>query len=110
MESVVQGHHVYKQTWTPHVGEQLQLKHEEENNNNVRAVAIAKDGIIVGHLPRELARTFFLKRGGTGITGKRKKGKGLKVPCVYSFYGPSELVKKLKFLLQYKHSSNSCLY
>ena len=25
----------------------------------IRAVAIAKDGIIVGHLPRELVRTVF---------------------------------------------------
>ena len=57
MESVVRGHHVYKRIWTPRVGEQLQLKHEEDNSNDVRAVAIAKDGIIVGHLPRELART-----------------------------------------------------
>ena len=97
------------------MGEQLKLKHEEDNSNDVRAVAIAKDGVIVGHLPRELARTvwFFLKRGGIGrceITGKRKKGKGLEVPCVYSFYGPRELVKKLKVLLQEKHFSNSCLY
>ena len=54
MESVVRGHHVYKCVWTPRIGEQLQCKHEENNSNDVRAVAIAKDGIVVGHLPREL--------------------------------------------------------
>ena len=59
MESVVRSHHLYKRIWTPRVGEQLQLKHEKDNSNDVRAVAIAKDGIIVGHLPRELARTVF---------------------------------------------------
>ena len=61
MESVVRGHHVYKRIWTPRVGEQLQLKHEEGDSNDVRAVAIAKGGIIVDHLPPELARTvcFF---------------------------------------------------
>ena len=92
MESVVRGHHVYKRIWTPRVGEQLQLKHEEDNSNDVRAVAIAKDGIIVGHLPRELARTVcFFKRGGTGrceITGKRKKGKDSKFLVFTGFMDP----------------------
>ena len=51
--------------------------------------------------------------GGTGgceITGRRKKGNGLEVPCIYSVYGPSELVKKLEFLLQERNLPSSCPY
>ena len=59
---------------------------------------------MVGHLPRETAKIvwFFLRRGGSGwckITGRRKKGIGLEVPCVYTFSGPHKLVKKLEVLL-----------
>ena len=59
---------------------------------------------LVDHLPREPARIvwYFLKRGGNGcceVTGRRKKDKGLEVPCVYTYSGPNKLVKKLKTLL-----------
>ena len=115
LESIVRGHHVYKRVWTPHLGEQLRIQREENNENDPRAVAVMKDSVIVGHLPRELARIvwFFLRRGSTArceITGRRKKGKGLEVPCVYSFYGPSELVKKLESLLQERNLPSSCPY
>ena len=67
MKSVVRGHHVYKRIWSLRVGQQLQLKREEDSSNDLRAVAIVEHGIVVGHLPRESATTvwFFLKRGGT---------------------------------------------
>ena len=50
MESAVRGHHIYKRIWT---GGELQLKHEEDNSNDFRAVAIVKHGIVVGRLPQE---------------------------------------------------------
>ena len=104
LESVVCGHHIYKQTWTPFLGEKLLIGIEEDNSNDARAVAILKGAVVVGHLPRETARIVwdFLKRGGNGcceITGRRKKGKGLEVSCVYTFSGPHKLVKKLETLL-----------
>ncbi len=55
LDSVVRGHHVYKRIWTPTVGEQLQLRPEEDDP---RAVAVLKHGVIVGHLPRKTARTM----------------------------------------------------
>ena len=51
-----------------------------------------KEGQIVGHVPTEMARVvfYFLQRAGTGgacfIAGRRKRGRGLEVPCVYEFY------------------------
>ena len=89
------------------MGERLQVEVEEDNSNDARAVAVQKCGVVVGHLPRETARIvwYFLKRGGLGwceITGRRKKGKGLEVPCVYTS-GPHKLVKKLETLVQECH-------
>ncbi len=115
LESVVRGHHVYKRVWSPVMGEQLVLKCEEDNENDSRAVAVLKNDVVVGHMPRETARTvwFFLKRGGTGkceIIGRRKKGKGLEVPCVYSFSGPDKLVRRLGSLLKVKNFPCSCPY
>ncbi len=57
LESVVRGHHVYKRIWTPTVGEQLQLR--PDNESDPRAVAILKHGVIIGHLPRKTARTVW---------------------------------------------------
>ncbi len=34
LDSVVRGHHVYKRNWTPTVGEQLQLRPEEDNESD----------------------------------------------------------------------------
>ena len=115
LESVVRGHHVYKRVWTPFIGEQLTLKHEEDNANDWRAVAVIKIDAVVGHFPREIAKTvwFFLKRGGSGvceITGRRKKGKWLELPCVYTFSGPNKLVKRLQSLLQEPCVQYSCPY
>ncbi len=58
LDSVVRGHHVYKRIWTPTVGEQLQLRPEEDNESDPRAVAVLKHGVIVRHLPRKTARTM----------------------------------------------------
>ncbi len=59
LDSVVSGHHLYKRMSTPTVGEQLQLRPEEDNESDPRAVAILKHGVIVGHLPRKTARTVW---------------------------------------------------
>ena len=46
LESVIRGHHVYKRVWSPRIGEQLVLRHEEDNHHDVRAVAIIKDNAV----------------------------------------------------------------
>ena len=59
--SVVKGHHVCKVIWTPEVGEELPDNREYGNEH---AVAVLKDGEIVGHLPSTISRGswFFLRR------------------------------------------------
>ena len=54
--SVVRGHHVYKETWTPYVSEELIASCEDTNVYDRHAVAILKNGEVVGHMPRTIAR------------------------------------------------------
>ena len=107
-QSFVRGHHVYLNSWTPVVGEQLVVRRELDNNHDQYAVAVIKDGEVVGHVPQAKSRliSFFLGYDGnvcfcevTGARLNRGVGLGMEVPCVYKFYGRSAYVKKLKELL-----------
>ena len=74
--------------WTPFIGEILQLREESRNKHDPYAVAVVKDDDIVGHVPCEFSRvfSFFLKHDGNihaKVTGHRKLGCGLEVPCCY---------------------------
>jgi len=98
INSVVQGHHVYKTGWMPLIGEQLYLEKESRNPHDDFAVVVIKDHQIVGHIPEEFLRItwHFISHGGSlscHITGRRKKGKVLEVPCKYVFCGPTRHVK-----------------
>ena len=100
-ESVIRGHHASKVVWTPAVGESLQVQHEPSNPYDSHAVAVQKNGSIVGYIPREVRNVFFsfLVRGGSiscEVIGHRKYGKGLEVPCQYTFIGNEEIIKKAK--------------
>ena len=50
LEDVVCGHHVYKATWTPTVGEILAVRQEPGNDHNRHAVCIKRGAEIVGHI------------------------------------------------------------
>ena len=104
VNSVVRGHHVYKSVWTPFLGEELVLEAEDGNEHDQHAVAVMKDATVVGHMPRYLLPVswFFIKRGGTitcTITGHRKHGVGLEVPCDYTYKGSRRTIRKLKKVL-----------
>ena len=105
-ESVIRGHHIFKEIWTPHTGEILLVRKEAGNVHDRRAVALLKaDGTVVGHVPREMSRTFwhYLGHGGTiscEVTDRRKYGKGLEVPCVYKFLGNEKMVDKMRSIMQ----------
>ena len=66
LESVIGGHHVYcmfKAICTPVSGELLEVMVEEGNSEDQYAVGIYKSTILVGHVPRELSRTFISHGG-----------------------------------------------
>ena len=112
-ESVVRGHHVYKVIWTPVIGEELEVRTKDDNDHDQHAVAVVKDGVVIGHMPRLAAEVswFFLKRGGSitcRITGNRKFGVGLEVPCTYVYSSCAKTVNKLSKLLDHIDQPQSC--
>lgn len=107
LESYIRGHHVYHTIWTPIIGEVLPVKRELTNDYDRFAVAVLKDGEVVGHVPRTLSKTtsFFPRHDGNvvfcEVTGERvNRGVqlGVEVPCVYKFYGRRSHITKLKEL------------
>lgn len=53
-ESVIHGHHVFKDVWNPRLGEILLVKREAGNHHDRHTVALLKaDKTPVGHVPRE---------------------------------------------------------
>ena len=104
-KSFVRGYHAYTSVWTPVVDEILELIREPNNVKDNQAMAVVKDSVVVGHLPKRLAPTVFLflsrdcNSGDVQITGNkvnRGAGYGLEVPCIYRFYGPSRYLKVLQ--------------
>ena len=104
----IRGHHIYKISWTPFVGEIL-LVQEDHNPEGSFALAILKSGEIVGHAPCEISRIvwYFIEYDGTvscEVTGPRKQGIGLVVPYCYTFCAKKKLISKLQKKL------NKCWY
>ena len=109
IDSFVRGFHEYKDIWRPSVGEILDLKRERTNAKDVLAVCIQKDGVVVGHMPRNLASlvSYFLERsfntGSVEITGaplNRGAGMRMEVPCIYRLFGPKMYAKRLREVIQ----------
>ena len=63
-ETVVRSYHIYKDIWEAELQEELECQREAGNPSDHYAVAVVKDAVIVGHLPRQLARvsSLFLRR------------------------------------------------
>ena len=86
----MRGHHIYKEIWTPVIGEDLMFEREPSNSMDPYAVAVIKQlefsgsrppsssrssagssGTVVGHVPRKIlaaCNIFLRKNGDTGIT------------------------------------------
>ncbi len=60
--SWIRGYHAYKELWSIEVDEVLELKHEENNEQDNNAIVVIRKGD-VGHIPRALANT----KDGAGI-------------------------------------------
>ena len=75
------------------------------NEHDAYAVNVVMDSTVVCHAPREVSRIFyyFLQHGGSitaKITGHRKFGHGLEVPCSYTLTGKPKYIKQAKKLLK----------
>ena len=101
LESTIRGHHISKKRWNPRIGEILVVLREPSNPYDAHAVAIHKDGVVVGHVPREYCRavSFFIAHGGEvtcEVIGHRQYGKGLEIPCSYNLAGKQLQITKFK--------------
>ena len=98
------------------VGEHLICEREMLNPNDRYTVAVMKDDIVIGHLPRALSCTssLFIARGGAItciVSGPRRYSAdlsqgGLKVPCKLKFSSTCKEIAKLKSLLARKYVLN----
>ena len=96
---------MYGQSWQAIVGEQLNCVRESSNVKDRYAVAVLKNGTVVGHLPRlySVGCSLFIARGGTilcEVTGTRRYSSdlpqgGLEIPCSLLIEGRKKEVKKL---------------
>ena len=59
-ESVVCGNHIHKEVWRPVNGQEHSVLPEPNNHHERQAVAIYMDGVIVGHVPREISKILCL--------------------------------------------------
>ena len=73
--SVIRGHHVYKDIFTPAIRKILQSRREPDNSYNSFAVAIIEDDIALS-----VVCDLFLRKGGTilcVVTGPRQYSRDL---------------------------------
>ena len=107
ISSVVRGYHIYQDVWSAGVGEQLTCDREPGNRHDTFAVAVKKDEVIVGHVPRCISPIcyIFLCRGGTiscRVTGHRRYSAnlaqgGMEIPCILTFQtGDAQYLDKIK--------------
>ena len=107
--SFIRGYHAYRDIWIPVQGEVLILRREPTNEKDKSAVAIHKEGDVVGHVPYNISSLLsnFLKRecnkGFVEVTGSlvnRGAGYGLEVPCIYRLYGPRAYTERIHEIVQ----------
>ena len=105
----MRGYHAYKHTWAAVYGEELPCEREAGNRVDAFAVAVMKDGTVVGHVPKKISSvcSLYLRRGGSiicRVTGSRRYSEdliegGLEIPCVLIFEGGATLTTKAKKLI-----------
>ena len=106
--SVIRGHHVYKECWTPIMGETVLARkdtREEAIEYDKYAIGIfKKQEKLVGHIPIELSQLIyhFLNESNenfieASVSGKRKRDIGLIVPAKYVAFTKS---KRMANILQ----------
>ena len=80
LETYIKGHHVYKEVWTPEVGEKLNVLMEPDNRVGNFAVYVKKDQTAVGHLrkrdPGKFAKTIFISSEVISIITAMLKSQG----------------------------------
>ena len=53
--SSIRGYHVYKDIWDGVIGKELQCERQPDDGSDRYAVAVKKNDIVIGHLPRKIS-------------------------------------------------------
>ena len=87
----------YMNMWNPKLGDNdVEVKHEVNNEHDKFAIAIFHSKRIVGHVPKKFFYQFLSLPNCTiscEVTGKRENrggGYGLEIPVKYTFLGPNK--------------------
>ena len=109
-DSVIRGYHIYKEIWEASHGETFDCVRETGNRFDPFAVAVIRDGEIIGHVPKLIsaAASLFLRHSGSikcKVTGSRQYSRdlpqgGLEIPCQLTFEGSEKYIGKVKKLLK----------
>ena len=103
LHSYVRGYHAYMNIWNPKLGgNDVEVKHEVNNEHDKFAIAIFHSKRIVGHVPKNLSKFFYQFLSlpnciiSCEVTGKRVNrggGYGLEIPVKYTFLGPNKAIE-----------------
>ena len=95
VNSMVRGYHVYQEVWEVHIGKVLPCVREVGNRHDPYVIAVKKDELVVGHLPRKISCicSIFIRRGGkiycTAADSRRYSADleqgGMEIPCTLTF-------------------------
>ena len=110
LKTLIKGHHVHKDIWTPKQGKKLDILMETDNPMDKFAVCVKTNEKIVGHLKkgtwRRFAKTIFYflrsdvySRAWAKVTGKRCNlgdGEGKQVSCKLSLTKQPKFVSLLR--------------
>ena len=106
---------MYESIWAVAHGERIGCIREPLNANDRYAIALKKDGAVIGHLPQKISRicSLFIRRGGTIeciVTGTRRYSSdlpqgGLEIPYSLLFSGEKKEINKVKLLYTKKMKS-----
>ena len=106
---MIRGYHVYKDIWEAVLDEELPCQKELGNLVDPFAVAVIRDGVVVGHVPKKISSVcaLFLQRNRSitcCVSGYRRFSEdlpqgGLEIPCTMTFVGEAKRTFKAKSLL-----------
>ena len=115
VRTAIRGYHIYKDVWTPTIGEAFLCQQERDNDKDRYAVAVYKEegSGVLGHLPMKIScvASLFLQPDGSisgEVTGNRRYCRergGMEVPCDLTFVGKRKHIEKLKNYLQTRQFS-----
>ena len=113
---MIRGYHVYKDIWEAVLDEELPSQKELGNLADPFAVAVIRDGVVVGHVPKKISSvcSLFLQRNGSitcCISGYRRFSEdllqgGVEIPCTMTFAGEAKHTVKAKKLIESAFADN----